>query len=85
MLRARRQVAVLLVFALGEASCGPGDPAQARLQAAADEIDERLGLSRDAKVEIWTTMRADMIAPRSPSDGGGRAWIDAVEDASAHR
>jgi hypothetical protein len=73
---------------LALAACGaPGssDPAQARLAAAADEIDEHLGLSRDAKTEIWKTMRADMIAPRTPADGGGRAWLDAVENAAGER
>jgi hypothetical protein len=82
MRRARLPLAALLVIALLAASCGPGDPAQARLSAAAAEIDERQGLSRDAKVEIWKTMRADMIAPRSPADGGGHAWLDAVENAA---
>jgi hypothetical protein len=48
---------------------------------APGEIDERLGLSRDAKRDLFEAMRADMIAKRHASDGGGRAWIEAIEDA----
>jgi hypothetical protein len=81
----RARLPLALVLLLAPAACRdakPRDAAQARIAAAAAEIDERQGLSRDAKTEIWKTMRADMIAPRSPSDGGGRGWIDAVENAS---
>jgi Protein of unknown function (DUF3604) len=70
------------------AACGeppPADPAAARLAAAEREIDTRLGVSRDAKLEIYKSMRADMTAPRHPADGGGRAWIASVQDAEGRR
>jgi hypothetical protein len=83
MRHARLPLLLLLAAACSERA--PLDPAAARLAAAESEIDTRLGLSRDAKREIWKTMRSDMIAPRHPSDGGGRAWIEAVEDAGGER
>jgi uncharacterized protein DUF3604 len=48
--------------------------------AAPEPIDERLGLSKDAKLDIFRAMRADMVAHRHESDGGGRAWIATVQD-----
>ena len=56
------------------------EPAAQR--AAIEPIDERLGLSRDAKRDIFASVRADMVAERHASDGGGRAWIESIEDGS---
>lgn len=36
------------------------------------------GLSPAARPEILAVLRDDLTAERSPGDGGGRAWIDAV-------
>jgi hypothetical protein len=77
-----RALVIACAFACACREQPPPDPAAARQAAAEAEIDTHLGLSRDAKREIWTTMRADMIAPRTPADGGGRAWIDSVENAA---
>ncbi|MDG2333680.1 MAG: CehA/McbA family metallohydrolase [Myxococcota bacterium] len=50
----------------------PGGPsAQAE---AGGGPDPREGLSPDAKLETEAMLREDMATPRSPSDGGGRAW-----------
>ena len=76
-------LAAALLAACGEPPAE--DPAVARLAAAEREIDKRLGVSRDAKLEIYKSMRADMTAPRHPADGGGRAWIASVQDGDGHR
>jgi len=56
-----------------------GGPPGAATPAAASP-DPRAGLSPDAKLETEALLREDMAAPRSPSDGGGRAWRVASGD-----
>lgn len=40
------------------------------------ESKEVATLSRDAKVDSHRALEDDLAAPRHPSDGGGRAWLD---------
>jgi hypothetical protein len=46
------------------------------LLAAACGRGGDLALSPTARPELVETLRADLAAPRHPSDGGGRAWIE---------
>ncbi len=58
---------------------GPENPLLPDDTATSDLRDPSLGdlsagLSADAKLETEALLQEDMAAPRSPSDGGGRAW-----------
>ncbi len=44
------------------------------------EVDERRGLSSDAKLDTLALLREDLADTRHPSDGGGRAWVESVVD-----
>jgi len=77
----RNTIALGLALSLACREDAPA-PAEAARQSATGEVDTSLGVSRDAKLGIFQSMRTDMAAPRHPSDGGGRAWIDSVEDAA---
>ncbi|NRA03306.1 MAG: CehA/McbA family metallohydrolase [Myxococcales bacterium] len=37
------------------------------------------GLSPDGRIETYETLRADLELVRDPSDGGGRAWLEAPD------
>jgi hypothetical protein len=50
------------------------------IEQAITSLDASLGFSRDAKFESMWYMLEDAGQPRHPSDGGGRAWIQSVED-----
>ena len=74
-----------MTTALAVLGCGaenrqdPEDPTQPDELATSDPRDPsladlRAGLSADAKLETEALLQEDMAAPRSPSDGGGRAW-----------
>lgn len=73
----------------GAISCGPTQPGpqdppadQPGPASGGDTVDavaveiEADGLSVDARVDTWEMLVADLEAPRHPSDGGGRAWLD---------
>jgi hypothetical protein len=66
-------------------AAGCGDERASGPAPAAGEIDMRLGLSPSPSPKIFETMRAEMSAPRHPADGGGRAWIVSVSDATEKR
>ena len=74
-------VAALL---LAVAAIGGSDaaPAAAPVEADPVAIDRSHGLSRDARVELYRSMVREARAPRHPADAGGRAWIEAVQDAT---
>lgn len=70
------------------ASCGADEPeppigaleaqvVESSLEAGLDE--RRSEFSVDAKIDTYATLVADIEAPRSPADGGGRAWIEWAE------
>jgi hypothetical protein len=75
----------LLVFAVGLALLGCGDPtpdAPSDTEAPFEEVDlsaptaeHPKGLSPDAKPETYEMMRQDLSLARSAADGGGRAWL----------
>jgi hypothetical protein len=46
------------------------------LSLTACEPEKAPSLSRDAKVDSHRALEEDLSAPRHPSDGGGRAWLD---------
>ncbi len=50
------------------------------IEHAVASLDASLGFSRDAKFESLWYMLEDANLLRHPSDGGGRAWIQSVED-----
>jgi len=66
--RVRPATAVaLLAITLTAAACGGRE--------SAPDV-ERANLSADARIDTYATLVADLEAPRSPADGGGRAWIE---------
>ncbi len=42
--------------------------------------DRSLGISRDAKLDTLAMLVEDLALERHPADGGGRGWVEAVED-----
>ena len=78
-----RAIAGLLVlFPLGCRESGDATQPEASLSRRAEknfaltEPPRDGGLSPDARIETYETMRADLELPRDPSDGGGRAWLE---------
>ena len=59
----------LALLCLGLAACSGREPVER--------------LSPSARPEILEELRADLAAPRHAADGGGRAWIEAGDDARA--
>ena len=80
--RAGRAVAVgaLLGILIGcdPASQAPPDVSDGATPTTETEAepDPLSGLSPDAKIETWQNLVAYLDAPKHPSDGGGRAWLD---------
>lgn len=78
--------AVWLAIALAAAHCGGGTPeptdeAASEAEALETRVEaelerDRSELSADARIDTFATLVADRDAPRSPADGGGRAWIE---------
>ncbi len=72
----------LLLFSLAPTlfpACG--DDAAERWEADPD-VDRSFGVSPGAQPGMLQTLRDDLAAPRHPADGGGRAWIESVENAA---
>lgn len=68
------------VFENDSADDSGGDRAYDSIEQAISSLDASLGFSRDAKFESLWYLLEDSSLPRHPSDGGGRAWIESVED-----
>ena len=62
----------------GDEEATPADESALEV-AAPDEIPELMdplvGLSRDAKIDTYESLRADLDNPPQAADGGGRAWL----------
>ena len=57
-----------------------GDPAFGSVDDVPISLDASLGFSRDAKFSSLQYVLEDSSMELQPSDGGGRAWIESVED-----
>jgi hypothetical protein len=76
-----RRIALLaLLLVTASVACGPRESAApaapSAVVPAAAPPTPRDGPPPTAKLAIEREMRADLARPRSPSDGGGRAWFD---------
>jgi hypothetical protein len=73
-------VAIILACGLDSA----GDPVSDRVYASDEEfiasLDASLGFSRDVKFDSFKYVLDKANAVLHPSDGGGRAWVESVED-----
>ncbi len=54
--------------------------AELEASRATPTIDRSRGVSRDAKLDTFEMLVEDMSSPRHESDGGGRGWIESVEN-----
>ena len=74
-----------LAVAAGLAWLGCGDPAPeappdveapvTMVDLSAPTAEHPKGLSLDARTDTYEMLRQDLSMPRSPADGGGRAWL----------
>ncbi|MCZ6784095.1 MAG: CehA/McbA family metallohydrolase [Proteobacteria bacterium] len=78
----RNAVWARLLAALTLAACGDPAPPDAEPDRAPapTELPAAPGptFSRDAKMDTWAMLMEDQAAPRHPSDGGGRAWLEKI-------
>lgn len=72
----------VLMIAAAALGCSEAAPAAPQDETDTVAIDRSRGLSRDARVDLYRSMVREARAPKHPTDGGGRAWIEAVEDAT---
>lgn len=66
------------------AACGEGEPAPSgSVQAVADAAESSgapAADGRNPRHDLLETLRDDLAAERHPSDGGGRAWLEAPDE-----
>ncbi|MBW2418174.1 MAG: CehA/McbA family metallohydrolase [Deltaproteobacteria bacterium] len=81
-----RAAATLVLAAplCGLAACdgSRSEPESTTESAGSGKPAEPLLYSRDAKLDTAALLREDLDAPRHPSDGGGRAWIESWSNLS---
>jgi hypothetical protein len=77
----RRRLGFALALVLALAACGDRPPSETvSPDQALLEAEPRPGgpFSPDAHPEVTASLEQDLAASRSPSDGGGRAWIESA-------